>query len=130
MPKNQLFRVKPDEAIINKLLMAFGLMSLNDTNNFTRRDLETIGTIQALENMREELENYYLPCKKKYLQELTTKKAITVLRQFVKVIGFKINSKEKYSQGVKYIIYSITEGQNEVMNNITVSTPTSVVSFN
>ena len=59
MVKNQLFRKLPDETIINKLLLAFGLTSLEDKNNFSRRDLETLGTVFVVNPMKEELEKYY-----------------------------------------------------------------------
>ena len=36
MVKNQLFRILPDIEIINSLLDAFGLTSLNDTKSFTK----------------------------------------------------------------------------------------------
>ena len=35
------------------------------------------------------------------------KKIITILRQFVRVFGYFIFSKEKYIQGEKYITYQI-----------------------
>jgi hypothetical protein len=34
------------------MLLAFGLVSLKDTNNFSRRDLETLETVKVIENMR------------------------------------------------------------------------------
>ena len=132
MPKNQLFRKLPDEEIINKLLLAFGLTSLKDTNNFSRRDLDTLGTVIAIEHMKQELEKYYLPCKSRtYLHDLNTKNIVTVLRQFVKTKGYSIQSQEKYSQGDKFIIYGLTDYENKVYKSV-VNKPTisTTINFN
>jgi len=130
MPKNQLFRKLPDEEIINKLLLAFGLTSLKDTNNFSRRDLETLGTVIAIEHMKQELEKYYLPCKSRtYLHDLNTKNIVTVLRQFVKTKGYSIQSQEKYSQGDKFIIYGLTDYENKVYKSV-VNKPTTSTTIN
>ena len=40
MVKNQLFRVLPDTEIIQILLEAFGLISLEDTNYFTKETMK------------------------------------------------------------------------------------------
>jgi len=119
MPKNQLFRKLPDDIIINKLLLAFGLTSLKDTNQFSRRDLETLGTVIAVENMKNELEQYYLPCKfRTYLHDLNTKNVVTILRQFIKTKGYSIQSQEKYSKGDKFIIYGLTSYENKVYKSV------------
>ena len=130
MPKNQLFRVLPDETIINKMLLAFGLVSLKDTNNFSRRDLETLETVKVIENMKLELEKYYLPCKSRnYLTNLNTKNVVTVLRQFVKIYGYSIQSQEKYSQGDKFIIYGLTKYENKLYRPVTQKPSSGIVDF-
>ena len=132
MPKNQLFRKSPDESIINKLLLAFGLTSVNDKNNFSRRDLETLGTVYAINEMKSELEKYYLPCKSRtYLHDLNTKNIVTILRQFVKTQGYSIQSQEKYYKGDKFIIYGLTAYENKVYKSV-IKKPvsTGVVDFN
>jgi hypothetical protein len=131
MPKNQLFRVLPDEAIVNKLLLAFGLVSLLDKNNFSRRDLETLGTVKAIENMKSDLDKYYLPCKaRNYLHDLNNKNVVTILRQFVKIYGYTIQSQEKYSQGDKFIIYGLTRYENKVYKSVTSTPQSGLISFN
>ena len=131
MPKNQLFKKLPDEVIMNKLLLSFGLTSLKDTNHFSRRDLETLGTVQAIENLKPELEKYYLPCKSKnYLNELNNKKVVTILRQFVKIYGYSIQSQEKYSKGNKFIIYGLTELENKIYRPVTKKPSSGIISFN
>ena len=43
------------------------------------------------------LDKYYLPCKAKiYLLNINEKRAITILRHFLKVFNYKLYSTEKY----------------------------------
>ena len=78
MVKNQLFRVLPDMEIINSLLEAFGLSSLNDTKFFTKDSLQENETIIKISDMKHELEKYYLLYK---LQKLYYKKYIRYRRR-------------------------------------------------
>lgn len=104
----QLFNTKPDEIIVEKILLCFGLENLEDSTVFTKKDLKEINTVENIEKIIDEIEFYYLPCKRnKYLRELNCKKIITILRQFVKCYDYFIFSKEKYIQGEKYITYQI-----------------------
>jgi|TARA_B110000495_G_C22401088_1_gene256290 hypothetical protein len=110
MPKNQLFRILPDIEIIHSLLQAFGLTSLNDTNFFTKESLQTNHTIDQLNDMKSELESYYLPCKAKiYIQDINEKRCITILRQFIKVHEYTLISKERYINGNKVSVYRLIE---------------------
>jgi hypothetical protein len=107
MTINQLFCKTPDNIILEKIFEAFNLENIHDTRVFTRKDLIKNKTVEKL-NLIPELQNYYLPCKdKKYLSDLNEKKAITVLRQFVKTYDYFIFSKEKYIDGEKYITYQL-----------------------
>ena len=65
MVKNQLFRVLPEIEMINSLLEIYGLTSLQDTKSFTKNSLQENETIQKLNDMKDKLESYYLPCKSK-----------------------------------------------------------------
>ena len=66
-------------------------------------------TALSLASLKDELSVYYLPCKaRKYLNGLTEKTIITLLRQLVKLYGYTLNSCEKYNRGVKHIIYPTT----------------------
>lgn len=104
----QLFTKNPSEEIMDKILECFDISSLDDTVIFTRKDLVEKDTLNKIMEIREDIEVYYLPCKaKKYLYDLNEKKLITILRQFVRIFGYFIFSKEKYIQGEKYITYQI-----------------------
>ncbi len=104
----QLFKVLPDLEFINKITKLYGLNDLDINYKFTLKDLEKMGTVEKLNNIKDELANYYLNCKfKKYMDNLTEKKSITILRHFLKVIDYKVVSREKYSDNRKYLAYNI-----------------------
>tara|TARA_B100001123_G_C15268567_1_gene1009359 strand:+ start:516 stop:905 length:390 start_codon:yes stop_codon:yes gene_type:complete len=106
--KNQLFRVSPDIQFIEKLLSKFGIKDLSDNHSFTRSNLLDLRTVEQMNNMLNELNKYYLPCKsKKYLVDLNEKKCITVLRQFLKSQNHTLISKEKYINGIKNLFYQV-----------------------
>lgn len=108
MKINQLFKKMPDETILNKIINAFGLNSLNDNRGFTRADLIKLNTIENLYEMKNDLLEYYIPCKaRNYLNDLNEKNAITILRQFVKVYNFKVISSERNINKTKYIYYKL-----------------------
>ncbi len=119
MVKNQLFRVLPEIEMINSLLEIYGLTSLQDTKSFTKSSLQENETIQKLNDMKDKLESYYLPCKSKvYIHNINEKKCITILRQFIKVHGYTLISKERYIESKKMSVYRLIKSDDKV------STPT------
>ena len=118
MTINQLFKKKPQKELVEKVLNIFGLSSFDDSKNFTKKDLENIDTLNNILSIRDLLEEYYLPCKKKvYLDNLTLKKCITILRQLVKLYDYILKSNEKYIKGEKIIIYYIVPISMKTQNN-------------
>lgn len=108
MVKNQLFRVLPDTEIIQTLLETFGLTSLEDTNYFTKDTIKDLETVDQFNQLKDNLSNYYLPCKAKvYLNEITDKKCITIFRQFIKVHDYTLISKERYINRKKMCVYRL-----------------------
>lgn len=108
MPINQLFCKKPDNFILLKVLECFDLNNLQDDKFFTRKILKDINTVKKMENIYNDLSEYYIPCKgKKYLSDLDEKKIITILRQIVKCFNYFVFSKEKYIKGEKNITYQV-----------------------
>ena len=108
MTKNQLFRKIPPRNMVIKILNAFGLKDFNDQKYFSRKDLESINCVQKINEMKNILGEYYLPCKSRtYLNDLTNKNSITILRQIVKLYDYNVVSKEKYIKGDKFIIYQL-----------------------
>jgi hypothetical protein len=116
---NQLFRIMPSEELCMSVLNAFGLTSLHDKRQFTRKDIVSLETVEKIKVLLPILSPYYLPCKaRSYLSELNAKNIITILRHFVRIFGHKVNSREKYIKGEKFIVYSLCP-VNQVINTNT-----------
>ena len=123
--KNQNFNKNPDMQIIQsiletfgldnleddrfiKILNCFGIIDFKDKKEFTKSNLEDLNIICKIEDLIPELVMYYLPCKSKiYLNELTEKKCITILRQFVKNYNYKVIGIEKSIKGNKTTTYRL-----------------------
>ena len=106
--KNQLFKIVPDKHILNLLLEAFGLESLEDSRFFTKQNMIECDTLEKILEMKGELESYYIPCKRKvYLEKVTDKKCITILRQFLKSYNYKCMGIEKSIKGQKQMTYRL-----------------------
>ncbi len=114
--KNQLFRVSPDVKIITMILNIFGIVDINDNHSFTRKNLIDLKTVEKMDDIKEELNKYYIPCKsRKYLNDLNEKKCITVLRQFLKSYNHTLISKEKYIKSEKMLFYQVIPQQIEML---------------
>ena len=108
MGKNQLFKTNPPEDLCLEVISAFGLKSFDDVTNFSKKDLETLGTVEKLYELKPRLEEYYLPCKSRtYLNDITPKNSITILRQILRCVNRTVSSKEKYVRATKYVVYQI-----------------------
>ena len=124
MPKNQLFRQTPPQELCERILHAFGLKSFSDPTFFSRKDLEALKCVQHMNELREELQKYYLPCKARtYLNELNSKNVITILRQISRLYGYAVASREKYIKGAKFIIYQLV-ANDQKYQPMTISTCT------
>jgi hypothetical protein len=123
MPKNQLFRIIPPMTMCLRVLATFGLKGLNDTTNFSRKDLAATNCVGKMNAIKNELCQYYLPCKfRTYLSCLSSKNVVTILRQIVRLYGYSVGSREKYIKGDKFIIYQLIETEKRNYNPITIST--------
>ena len=106
--KNQNFRKNPDMQIIQSILETFGLDNLEDDRFFTKEHMKEINTIDNINLLKSKLNEYYLPCKSKiYLNNITEKKCITILRQFVKNYNYKVIGIEKSIGGRKQTTYRL-----------------------
>ena len=103
--KNQLFKISPDLKITTDILLLFGLNGLDDNHSFTKQNLIDMNTVEKMNQNIEMIKKYYIPCKAKYLDNLTEKKCITVLRQFLKIHNYTLMYKEKYVKGEKFLFY-------------------------
>lgn len=106
--KNQLFQRYPEEDFVKRLMQLFLGDELNLHYQFTRKTLEDKGVIQEINKMIPELQTYYLRCKhSKYLENVDSKKAITIFRQIIRVYGFLVKSVEKYHNRSKFLLYHV-----------------------
>ena len=130
MVKNQLFRVLPDTEIIHTLLEIFGLTSLEDNNYFTKETMNESDTLTKFTDIKDTLTSYYLPCKAKvYLNDITDKKCITILRQFIKVHGYTLISKERYINRKKTCVYRLIKVDDKPKTSSNKKNKNIVISF-
>ena len=119
MTTNQLFKITPDINIINLLLTSFGLENLEDTRLFTKDYMKEINTVENINKLRDQLNEYYIPCKSKvYLYGLNEKKALTILRQFIRIFNYTLYSKDKSNKGKKETYYSLVYMNNNSLSPI------------
>jgi hypothetical protein len=104
----QLFCDLPSDDVFNDLLRCYGLMSLSDTKEFHKGDLIENNTVDKLYELLPELILYYLPCKANiYLNDITEKRAITILSQNLKLFDHRLSRDERIVNKKKIIFYKI-----------------------
>ena len=105
---NQLFRTKPDEELLKKILRCFNINDINDDKEFTKPYLIYYNTPFLLEQLIPELVCIYLPCKyEQFLGQLTINRCITILRQILKLFDYKLNKREIIRDKTKIIFYCV-----------------------
>ena len=98
----------PTEELCLQVLSTFGLTSFSDIRYFTRKDIEIANTVAKMKELVPTISPYYLPCKaRSYLSDMNSKNVVTVLRHFVRIFGYKVQSKGKYIKGEKFIMYNV-----------------------
>jgi len=108
--KDQLFRKYPSDEIVNKVLSTFMISDIDDQKTFSKIDMKSMKTIDKLQELSDELEQYYVPCKARtYLVYIDDKTALTILRQIIRTRNHILLSHEKFFNGKKYILYSISK---------------------
>ncbi len=116
MPINQLFKNMPDRSFVIRLINLYGIKDFDDDKYFTKKTLETLNTIENLNDIKDKLNEYYIECKSKtYLTDITLKRCIVILRQFLRCHGYTLFSKEKFVKGEKQTIYKIVKLDKEVV---------------
>ncbi len=132
MVLKQLFVSKPPIELLNNIIKSFGLKNLNDTKEFSYINMNKIDTLKNFKNLENELNKYYLPCKKKKyfnnINTLTNKQAITIFRQLLKIYDYDLYSKEKFIKGIKYSVYKLIS-KNEKNFNLTKKKKEIIISF-
>jgi hypothetical protein len=112
MKINQLFVKHVNVDMLNLIIDCFGLNSLQDRRLFSKADMMNLGTVDRIRALVPQLVEYYLPCKARiYLNNITEKKCITVLKQVLKLHAHVLLSKERNSRHRKVILYQIASEQ-------------------
>lgn len=105
----QLFKKKPSIEILNRVLGTIGIDEFKEEFCFKKRDLIQFNTVSKMNDIIPELTEYYYPCKTKlYLTNIDITKCITIIRQFLRHFDFSLIGKEKYNNGEKFIVYTLT----------------------
>ena len=120
MVLKQLFISTPPIELVNSILNGFGIKKLNTKKEFSYLDMDKLNTLEVFHTLEDELRKYYLPCKQKIyfndIKLLTNKEAITILRQLLKIHDYDLISREKFINGIKYLLYKIITKQDKLFN--------------
>jgi hypothetical protein len=102
----QLFKAVPPVTLLLDLLLCYGLRGLEDASEFSKVMLRERNTIEKLYELLPELIIYYIPCKaRKYLGDLNEDRAITILRQLLRLYNYELGKKERVVRKKKIIYY-------------------------
>ena len=86
------------------------LLDLSYQKFYAAKLLIFIKFVIKLNEMKDVLETYYLPCKaKNYIVNINEKSCITILRQFIKIHGYTLISKERHIDRKKVNVYRLIE---------------------
>lgn len=108
MKINQLFIKHVDEDLVLRMLNCFGLSNFDDKRTFCKYDLVRMKLLDKFKPVVEDLRGYYLPCKAKvYLDGMDERKAITVLKQVLRLHDVYLKSKEKNFNNRKVMFYTL-----------------------
>ena len=115
MGRHQLFKKIPPKEIVLKYLNCFFFKDFNDRRCICKKYFSRMNVIPNIKKIIQELKIFYLPCKSKvYINNITEKKCITILRQFIKVHGYTLISKERYIEGKKMSVYRLIKSDDKV----------------
>jgi hypothetical protein len=93
---------------MTEFLSCFGLRGLDDSSEFSKFTLRERNTVDKIVDLLPEIVLYYIPCKaKKYLSEIDEDRAITILRQLLRLYDYELSKKERVIQKRKVIFYSL-----------------------
>lgn len=109
MNNYQLFKSIPNVSILDSLENIYPIKGFREKRViFTKNDLIEFGTLDKLQNFIPVLKSFYLPCKQRmFLNCLCFRRAMTILRQILRLFSYKIISKEKFTNYKKHYQYWI-----------------------
>ena len=120
MTINQLFLTKPSLELIMTMMGHLDIWTLQSVVAFSQKTIIQNNVLIKIKPILDELGKHYLPCKKRvYIDDITPKKLITIVKQCLRIYECKLISQEKYIAGCKQIIYRIDVPPTTITNHIT-----------
>ena len=110
--KNQLFRKEIKFEYINYLIKKLFNIELteNINYNFSKNTIKNKNILEKILSEVDNLKDLYIKCKHRlYLENISEKKLITIIRQLLRIHNYEVKSKEKYEGGKKYLMYNIVK---------------------
>lgn len=120
MTVNQLFKKRPTIELVLEILKLLKINNLEETKykSFSKNDI-TQAVLSELENKRYIFQDYYIKCKYDiYFTFLDQKKLVTILRQCLKAIDYKLTSRKEYISGKRIIVYSVLNTKDIESKNV------------
>ena len=116
---NQLFVTKPSRIFVENLLKLFIPNGFNEYYTFTINKLKDNKILDKMNEIYflKHFKMYYINCKYNTIfKNFTEKKAITVLRQFLRIYNYNIIACEKYINSEKFKFYKLKNINNNISN--------------
>lgn len=117
---NQLFKRLPTDDEFNIILKCYGIDDITNNIRITYLSMKIHNTIENLYINLDILIDIYLPCKFKFISELTDKRAITLLRQITKLYDYKV-CKYSFNKTSYYKIESNKIQNIKIKNNVKIT---------
>lgn len=103
----QLFRATIPSELFTKICASFGYR-IGSEYIFCKADLDRLETLRHMASYKEELCQYYIPCKAKlYLTNLNLSKCITIFRQVLRLNSMALVSFQRYIKHKKTTFYTV-----------------------
>jgi hypothetical protein len=119
MKIKQLYRAMVPNELFVRVYKCFGYEVLVEDYTFCKADLQRLETVNKMSEIRDELCQYYIPCKAKlYLTSMNVSKCITILRQLLRLYNIALLSKQRYIRHKKTTFYSIRFSENNEDSDI------------
>tara|TARA_R110001592_G_scaffold316842_2_gene593378 strand:- start:345 stop:716 length:372 start_codon:yes stop_codon:yes gene_type:complete len=117
----QLFRRLPTNEEFQKILDCFGLKSINDQKKFNLTYIKNFKTIHKLNKIKSLLKKLYIPCRYCLFENITYRRSITILRQFLRIYNRKLQRVIKTKRPYYNIICNCCKNKNliNIKKNIT-----------
>jgi hypothetical protein len=109
MTVNQLFKKRPTMGLVLQILKLLKINTIEEIKykSFSKNDI-TPAVLNEMENIKQSFHEYYIKCKYDvYFTFIDQKKVVTILRQCLKAVDYKLSSRKEYISGKRLIVYSV-----------------------